>query len=36
MCKVESKNIFISNNDDERNKKFNEIWQNIVRLMINK
>lgn len=36
MCQVECKNIFISKNDDERNKNFNKIWQNIVRLMINK
>ncbi len=29
-------NVFISTNDEERRKKFNEVWQKIVNLSINK
>ena len=29
-------NVFISTNDEERIKKFNEVWQKIVNLSINK
>lgn len=29
-------NVFISTNDEERRKEFNEVWQKIVNLSINK
>ena len=36
MDSVECKNIFISDNEIERSQAFNEIWQMVVNLMINK
>lgn len=37
MCnKVVCKNVFISDSDEERSKAFNEVWQNIVNLMVNR
>ena len=36
MNQVVCKNVFISNNDNEISKKFNEVWQNIVNLIINR
>ena len=36
MDTIEYKNIFVSDNEIERNQVFNEIWQMIVNLMVNK
>lgn len=36
MNQVVCKNIFISDTEKERSKAFNEVWQNIVNLIINR
>ena len=36
MDTVICENIFVSVNATERNQSFNEIWQTVVNLMINK
>jgi len=36
MDKVVCKNVFVSDSVKERNKVFNEVWQNVVNLMINR
>lgn len=35
MDTVVCKNVYVSKDDDERKKNFNEIWQIIVNSMIN-
>ncbi len=35
MDTVVCKNVYVSKDDDEREKNFNEIWQIIVNSMIN-
>lgn len=36
MDTIVCKNIFLSSNEAEREKAFNEIWQKIVNLIVNK
>ncbi len=36
MYKVVCKNVFVSDSDKERSKAFNEVWQNVVNLIINR
>ncbi len=36
MYEVDCKNIFVSNNEQERKETFNKLWQNIVNLIINR
>lgn len=36
MDTIVCKNIFFSEDEEERKKRFNEIWQIVVNLMINK
>lgn len=35
MNTIVCKNVFVSNDEVERSKKFNEIWQMIVNLILN-
>ena len=36
MDTIVSKNIFLSNEETEREQAFNEVWQRIVSLIVNK